>query len=343
VNAYDNTLGGAPDCFVFKLSANGSALLYSTFIGGGGSDRGISIAIDSPGNVFVTGHTESSDFPTVNAYDSTHGGGRDFFVFKLSADASTLLYSTFVGGTGRDEAKSIAIDSLGNAFVTGIAYLSDFPVVNAYNSTFGGGYSDCVVFKLSADGSTLYYSTFVAGRDWDWGSSIAVDSFGNAFVTGCTRSPDFPTVNAYNSIHGGGTDCFVFKLSADGSTLLYSTFVGGGYEDEAESIALELSGEVHFTGNTASPDFPTVNAYDSTYGGHYDCFVSRLSADGSTLLYSTFIGGGPGYNETTTTSTGTTTSSEPPEDIDPLVLLLLAGFVGAAVVVIIAAVILRRR
>ncbi|MHA2352154.1 MAG: SBBP repeat-containing protein [Candidatus Thorarchaeota archaeon] len=328
------------DCFVFKLSTDGSNLLYSTLIGENMSDEGLSIAVDSSGNVFVTGFTTSPDFPTVNAYNSTHGGERDCFVFKLSADGSTLLYSTFIGGAGRDEARSIAVDTLGNAFVTGFTTSPDFPTVNAYNSTYGGGVEwdgDCFVFKLSADGSTLLYSTFVGGGEGDWAISIAIDSLSNAYVTGVTRSPDFPMVNAYDSTHGGFEDCFVFKLSADGSTLLYSTFVGGAAGDEASSIAIDSLGNAFVTGFTTSHDFPTVNAYNSTNRG-LDCFVFKLSADGSILIYSTFIGGGEGYSESTTTSTATLTSSEPPEDIDPLVtLFLLAGFGGAAVVIILIA------
>jgi hypothetical protein len=307
VNAYNSTYGGSDDwggdCFVFKLSADGSTLLYSTFIGGRNHDWASSIAVDTSGNAYVAGGTESPDFPSVNAYDSTYGGGNmDCFVFKLSADGSTLLYSTFVGGSDGDVGNSIAVDSSGNAYVTGGTESPDFPTVNAYNSTHGGGSDDwggdCFVLKLSADGSTLLYSTFIGGRNHDWASSIAVDSSGNAYVTGDTSSPDFLTVNAYNSTYGGGDDCFVFKLSANGSTLLYSTFIGGSEYDWASSIAVDSSGNAYVTGWTESPDFPTVRAYNSTYGGgggflapSGDCFVFKLSSNGSTLLYSTFIGG----------------------------------------------------
>jgi hypothetical protein len=284
VNAYNSTYGGSDDwggdCFVFKLSADGSTLLYSTFIGGRNHDWASSIAVDTSGNAYVAGGTESPDFPSVNAYDSTYGGGNmDCFVFKLSADGSTLLYSTFVGGSDGDVGNSIAVDSSGNAYVTGGTESPDFPTVNAYNSTHGGGSDDwggdCFVLKLSADGSTLLYSTFIGGRNHDWASSIAVDSSGNAYVTGDTSSPDFLTVNAYNSTYGGGDDCFVFKLSANGSTLLYSTFIGGSEYDWASSIAVDSSGNAYVTGWTESPDFPTVRAYNSTYGGG-DCFVLKL-------------------------------------------------------------------
>ncbi|MFX0054821.1 MAG: SBBP repeat-containing protein [Candidatus Hermodarchaeota archaeon] len=291
VNAYDNTMGGNQDCFVSKFSADGSELLYSTFIGGQSSEHGSSIAVDSSGCAFVTGVTESSDFPTVNAYDRTYEGGLECFVFKLSADGSELLYSTLVGGAESDYASSIAIDSWGNAFVTGRTESSDFPTVNTFGSTNTGGSGGCFVFKLSADGSELLYSTLIGGTESEDASSIAVDSSGNAFVTGRTTSPDFPIVNAFGDIIQGGSECFVFKLSADGSELLYSTFIGGVESDYASSIAIDSSGNAFVTGNTESSDFPTVNAFNETIGGWTDCFVFKLSADGSELLYSTFIGG----------------------------------------------------
>ncbi len=291
VNAYDNTMGGNQDCFVAKLSADGSELLYSTFIGGESSEYGVSIAVDSSGNAFVTGVTESSDFPMVNAYDSTYDGGLDCFAFKLSADGSELLYSTLVGGEEMDQATSIAVDSSGNAIVTGRTSSSDFPTVNAYNNTYAGGNGDCFVFKLSADGSELLYSTLIGGEDFDDAESIAVDSFDNVYVSGHSTSSNFPTVNTYDSTLGGERDCFVFKLSADGSNLLYSTVVGGVENDETTSIAVDSSGNAFVTGMTESPDFPTVNALNNTLGGWRDCFVFKLSADGSELLYSTFISG----------------------------------------------------
>jgi hypothetical protein len=289
VNAYDKELSRNGDCFVFKVSADGSTLLYSTFIGGVGPDLANSIAVDSSGNAFVTGNTDSFNFPTVNAYDNTLSGNDDCFVFKLSADGSTLLYSTFIGGRERDSAESIAVDSSGNAFVTGWTHSPDFPTANAYSITKGGD-EDCFVLKLSADGLTLLYSTYVGGDDYDEASSIAVDSYGNAYVAGITSSSDFPTVNAYDNTLNGNNDCFMLKLSANGSTLLYSTFIGGVGSDLANSIAVDSSGNAFVTGETDSFDFPLVNAYDNTVSGD-DCFVFKLSANGSTLLYSTFVGG----------------------------------------------------
>jgi alpha-tubulin suppressor-like RCC1 family protein len=295
-NAYNRTHGDGLDCFVFKLSADGSTLLYSTFIGGSSYDSGQSIAVDMEGNIYVTGNTESGDFPTTaNAYNRTHGDGFDCFVFKLSADGSTLLYSTFVGGSSHDSGYSIAVDMEGNTYVTGNTQSGDFPTTeNAYNRTFGGGYIDCFVFKLAANGSTMLYSTFIGGNDWDMGRSITLDNQGNAYITGETVSVNFPTsINAYNNTHGGESDCFICKLSADGSTLLYSTFIGGNDEDYGISITLDSQGNMYLTGRTSSPNFPTTkNVYNRTHSGYYgDCFVCKLSADGSYLHYSTFVGG----------------------------------------------------
>ncbi|MFW9887740.1 MAG: SBBP repeat-containing protein [Candidatus Thorarchaeota archaeon] len=289
-NAYNSTYGGEGDCFVFKLSADGSALVYSVIIGGCKNDMATSVAVDPNDNAYVTGQTDSPDFPTVNSYDNTKGNEKDCFVFKLSPDGSTLLFSTYIGGDRNDRANCIAIDFSGNAFVAGYTSSSNFPIFNAYNSTYGGE-GDCFVFKLSADGSTLHYTTFIGGGRYDEANCIAIDLSGNAYVTGETRSPNFPTINAYNSTYGGNFDCFVLKLSANGSTLYCSTFIGGSGHDEATSVAVDSSGNAFVAGYTSSPNFPTFNAYNSTYGGEGDCFVFKLSPDGSTLLYSTYIGG----------------------------------------------------
>jgi hypothetical protein len=295
VNAYCSTHEGNKDCFVLKLSADGSSLLSSTFIGGSGLDRGNEIILDTSGNAYVTGSTESPDFPTVNAYCSTHEGDKDCFVLKLSADGSSLLSSTFVGGSGRDIGGSIALDTSGNTYVTGYTESDDFPTVNAYDSNYHHSMildrpGDCFVFKLSANGLTLLYSTFIGGWSIDAGYSIAVDSSCNVYVAGKTDSSDFPAVNAYDS-NRESLDGFVLKLSANGLTLLYSTFIGGQDYDYAHSVTVDASGNAYVTGGTESSDFPAVNEYNSTHVGNDDCFVMKLSADGSTLLYSTFIGG----------------------------------------------------
>lgn len=295
VNAYNDTYGGGElDVFVSKLSADGSTLIYSTFIGGKASDEGYAITLDDSNNIYITGYTGSMDFPIINAYNATYGGGdRDVFVCKLSADGSTLLYSTFIGGRDEEISRGLVLDETNNIYITGFTWSNDYPTMNPYNATYGGGENDVFVSKFSADGSTLIYSTFIGGSGSDHGNAIALDSSNNIYVMGYTASSNFPTVNAYNSTYGGGShDAFVCKISAVGSTLEFSTFIGGNESDYGEAIVLDSENNIYITGVTLSRDFPTVNAYNATFiGGGYDVFMSRFSTDGSTLIFSSYFGG----------------------------------------------------
>ena len=295
VNAYNDTYGQFHDCFVFKLNATGNGLLYATFIGGSNEDRGQSIAVDAQGNAYVTGYTESPDFPTVNPIDSSQEGG-DAFVLKLSSNGDSLVYSTLLGGSDKDYPRALALSSTNNVYVTGGTSSTDFPAVSAYDDSFNGGDDyfggDCFVAKLEDDGSALLFSTYVGGGLIDHGRSIRVDSTGSAYIVGYTNSTDFPTQSAYDPTYNGGAyDAFVFKISSDGSTLSYSTFVGGSDSEMAYSLAIDSSNNVYVTGVTASTDFPTVNAYCDTINESGDCFVFKLDASGSSLQYSTFVGG----------------------------------------------------
>jgi len=177
------------------------------------------------------------------------------------------------------------------AYVTGETLSTDFPTPSGYDSSYNGG-DDAFVSKLSHDGSTLIYSTYLGGGNYDYGWGIAVDSSENAYVTGWTFSTDFPTPSGYDSSYNGFDDAFVSKLSHDGSTLIYSTYLGGGYNDRGLGIAVDSSENAYVTGYTYSSDFPTSSAYDSSLGGDEDAFVSKLSHDGSSLIYSTYLGGG---------------------------------------------------
>jgi hypothetical protein len=282
---------------VTKLNADGTTLLYSTFLGGSDSDIGQAIATDVSGASLVTGYTLSTDFPTIpGAYGTSFNGGlTDAFVAKLSSDGASLLYSTFLGRSGGDGGNGIAVEADGAALITGTTGSSDFPTTpGAYDTTFNGD-EDAFVAKLSADGSSLLYATFLGGSLTDFATGITVDATGMVFVTGITGSSDFPTTSAaYDGIHNGDdTDSFVAKLSADGSTLQYSTFLGGDRDDGARSIAVDASGAAFITGSTSSSNFPTTpGAFDTTFGGGpFDAFMAKLNADGSSLLYSTFLGG----------------------------------------------------
>jgi hypothetical protein len=296
--AYDTTHNGGYDAFVAKLDSSGGILLYSTFLGGSGTEFGVTLASNAAGAAVVTGFTTSSDFPTTpGAYDTTYGGNQDAFVAELDASGSTLVYSTFLGGSGVDASYVVALDTTGAAVVTGNTTSSDFPTTpGAYDTTFNGGagFGDAFLAKLDPSGSTLLYSTFLGGSSDDSAQGLAVDTAGAAVVSGWADSPDFPTTpGAYDRTYNGGRDIFVAKVDASGSTLTYSTFLGGSSQEETYfALALDAAGAPVMSGFTTSSDFPTTpRAYDTTYNGGQDTFVTKLDASVSTLLYSTFLGG----------------------------------------------------
>ncbi len=280
--------------FITKLSASGSALSYSTYLGGSESGtEAYAIAVDSSGNAYVTGETGADDFPTQNAFQASIAGRNDVFITKLSASGSALSYSTYLGGMETDMAHAIAVDSLGNAYVTGYTESRDFPTKNPYQGTQSllvGGY-DAFITKLSASGSALSYSTYLGGRRNDYGNGIAVDASGNAYITGLTSSSDFPTKNPFQAASADGLDAFITKLSASGSALSYSTYLGGSGWDEAHAIAVDVTGNAYVTGLTCSSDFPTRNPFQASIAGRNDAFITKLSASGSALSYSTYLGG----------------------------------------------------
>jgi hypothetical protein len=293
--AYDISLNGDVDVFVAKLSASGSTLLWSTFLGGGGDDEGYRLALDSSGNVIVTGVTQSSNFPTTAAaYDTSWNGGYDVFAAKLSGSGNTLLWSTFLGDGGEDVVESLAMDKSGNPVVAGFTDSNGVPTTpGAYNMFSKGGF-DVFVTKLSATGSALVWSTYLGDSSSDFGYGLALDRSGGVIVAGRTSSSGFPTtLGAYDTSYNGSGDVFVAKFSASGDTLLWSTFLGGGGDDSGSGLALDRSGNPVVTGFTSSSGFPaTLGAYDTSFNGGIDVFVAKLSGSGSTLLWSTFLGGG---------------------------------------------------
>jgi hypothetical protein len=287
--------GGFDDAFVVKLSADGTSLVYATYLGGSHEDIGLDIAVDGAGNAYVTGDTESADFPTHHALQPTFGGLRDAFVAKLSADGSALVYATYLGGSNNDVGIGIAVDERGQAYVTGSTLSTDFPTRNALQPACAGpptlGCVDAFVAKLSAEGAVLLYSTYLGGSDTDAGVGIAVDGAGQAHVIGRTLSTDFPTQNALQPAFGGFIDGFIAKLSAEGAVLLYSTYLGGSDIDQGSGIALDGAGNTLVTGTTDSVDFPTHHALQPTFGGFRDAFVTKLGAEGTAFVYSTYLGG----------------------------------------------------
>jgi hypothetical protein len=287
------------DAFVTKLSPDGSTVIYSTYLGGGGgandNDLLQSMTVDPDGNVYLTGNTYATDYPTANAYQTNNAGGSDIFLTKIDPTGSTLIYSTYLGGSNFDFAFDVAVDASGSTYLTGYVISSDFPTTaGAYQPGFGGGAGDAYVTKFSPDGKSLIYSTYIGGSDYDQAYGIAVDGDGNAYIAGVTASLNFPLANAYQGIIGGNRDVFVTKLNPAGSQLVFSTYLGGALDDQCSAMTIDRAGNVYLTGRTQSANFPTAplgSVFQPAIGSATDAFVSKVSADGMTLVYSTFLGG----------------------------------------------------
>jgi len=291
---YDNSLAGLKDVFVTKLNASGSALVYSTFIGGSEKDQANSIAIDPSGNAYITGYTQSSNYPvTSGAFDITKGASTAVFVTKLNHLGNALVFSTFIdGGSGNQ----IKLDEKGYSYIAGTAYDNSFPATTgAFDVSFNGsGFdTDGFALKLDSNGSSLLFATYLGGSVYDEAFAIAMDTSYNVYVTGFTQSGAFPvTTGALQSTLGGNSDEFVLKLNSTGSSLYYSTFLGGSDWDKAYGIALNTKGYAIVSGNSASSNFPTSSgAYDQSSNGSYDLVFSEINNTGTALVYSTFIGG----------------------------------------------------
>jgi hypothetical protein len=324
VNAYDTSKGNGPsgddtsnDAFVVKLDPTGSSLLYSTYLGGSADadDIGHGIAVDNESTVYVGGFSCSDDFPTKNAFQNSKNGDCDSFATRLdttkSGDAS-LVYSTYLGGDGIDEATGIAIDNTGSAFLSGHTNSSDFPTKNAFQDSYGGDSGDIsgwggdyFVTELDTTRSgsaSLLYSTYLGGSGNEGGSAdsfvggVAIDGLGYVYVTGETKSGDFPVKNAYQVDYGGGGfDAFIAKLNPTQTgdiSLIYSTYLGGVGDDIGYNIAVNGSGNAYVAGHTSSTNFPLKYAYQTDFGGGaLDAFVTGVAVTGNSLLVSTYLGG----------------------------------------------------
>jgi len=325
------TFGGAPaicdqqslfcgDAFITKVNATGTAILYSTYLGGSDSDYAFGLAVDGSGNAYVTGYTKSTNFPVVSAFQPNFGGSPavcdtgnpcgDVFVTKIDPTGSSLVYSSYLGGSDNEYAEAIAVDSQGNAYVTGATASADFPTTpGSFQPTFTGNYTcigrsgatrpctDAFVTKVSSSGTQKVYSTYLGGFSGDEdGFGIAVDAGGHAFVGGNTCGTDFPvTAGAFQLQSGGPCDAFFSTFDALGRKLLYSSYLGGNGYDSPFSLAIDVAGDAYLTGMTFSSNFPvTAGAFQPTPGGNGDAFVAKFNprlSGAASLVYSSYLGG----------------------------------------------------
>lgn len=305
------------DAFVTELSPSGSELVYSTYLGGASGDTGNAIVVDSSDEAYVVGTTCSSNFPTtLGALQTSYkgDGGKcdagpfgDVFVTKLNSKGSALVYSTYLGGSSGDTGYALALDSSENTFIVGSTYSKNFPVTaGAYDTKCKGcatALSQAFVSKLNSTGTALEYSTYLGGSNGlepcsACATGVAVDSSGNAYVVGLTSYKDFPILHAFQSAYAAGAhDQFVTKLNSTGSSLVYSTFVGGAGDDGATAVAVDTLGYAYVRGNTNSTNFPTTpDAFQLACGagcpvGTYDVTLSILAPSGLSLTYGTYLGG----------------------------------------------------
>ncbi len=264
--AFDESYNGDNEVFVTKVNPQGSALVYSTFIGGSGKDRGYQLQIDASSEVTITGFTESNDYPTTTgAYDESHNGGKDGFASKLNFLGNGLVYSTFFGGSGDDRGYGISFGTGSAPFITGYTSSVDFPVSTNALITTNQGNGDAHIISFDFHGTTANYATYVGDSAEESGWDIAVNSDGQATITGYTFSGNFPTsVNAFDDTHNGNSDAFLFKTNSLGSTMLYSSFIGGANDDTGNGVILDIYfGKLIVAGTTESSDYPTTQgAYD---------------------------------------------------------------------------------
>ena len=292
VNAIQPEHRGAGDAFVTKFSPDGQ-IVFSTYLGGSRADVASAVATDAAGNIYVSGTTESSNFPAPGGYQRGRRGTADAFVVKFDPTGSTILYGTYLGGNLLDGATAIAVDATGRVYVTGATISVDFPVTTGVVDREMTGVVDAFVTRLSPAGSAIEASTLLGGQGRDGASSIGLDPAGNVVVAGVTSSLDFPQIMPVQAEFGGLCDGFVTKLSSGLNSFVFSTWIGGSDVDGVGGAAVDSTGAVVITGATASAaDFPLRSAIQDVYGGGFlDAFVSRIPSTGGSVEFSTYLGG----------------------------------------------------
>ncbi len=265
-------------------------LVQSSYLGGSQYDDAHALAVDADGAVYVAGSTESLNFPTKAGFDKSFGGSYDAYVTKFAPSGTSLVYSTYLGGGLSEHLYGIALDGTGAAYVTGSTLSPGFPTKNGYDDSFNG-LEDGFVTKLNAKGNGLVFSTFIGGSNTDTPFDICLDSHGAVYIVGWTKSSGYPTKNAFDATHNGTYDAFLTKLTPECDDLVYSTFLGGTWQDWAYDVAVDSRGYAYVVGSTESKNFPVKNAYDATQNGQNDAYLTKFSPTGKSLVYSTFIGG----------------------------------------------------
>jgi hypothetical protein len=306
-NPLQASLGGGTDVFVTGLNASGTARVFSTYLGGSSNEGTLAlsgfggIAVDGGGNIYVAGVTGSTDFPIRNPYQASLVGTQDFFVSKLSPGGSSLVYSTYLGGSGTQtfldsgyygsaEGQVLAVDRQGDAYLAGVTNSANYPVQNPLQAANAGGY-DVIVSELNSAGTALVFSTYLGGSGDETNAALALDSAGNVYLAGSTTSGNFPTANPVQAALGGQSDAFVTKLTAGGAALAYSTYLGGSLNDFAFGIAVDSSGAAYVAGQTDSTNFPTASPFQAANpSGSAAAFLAKLNAGGTALVYSTYFG-----------------------------------------------------
>ncbi len=267
-------------------------LIYSTYLGAGSKDYGHDIAVDAEGNAYITGHTDSANFPLKSPNQKANAGVSDVFVTKINAKGNGFVYSTYIGGSGNDYGRDIAVDAEGNAYITGETESANFSLKSPVQGANAGIY-DAFVTKINAKGDAFVYSTYVGGSNSDFGTAVAVDAGGNAYITGVTESVDLPLKSPIQKVKGGYTNAFVTKINSDGTSLVYSTYLGGNNYDYGAGIAVDRGGNAYITGHTYSRNFPRKSPIQGARAGiaYTDAFVTKINSDGTSLVYSTYLGG----------------------------------------------------
>jgi hypothetical protein len=272
--------------FVGKLNNTYNGYVFFTYLGGPGSDRIHEIEVDASGNVYVSGETESTSFPTLNPYQTnldTDGNSlRDVFLSKFNSTGG-LLFSTYLGGGGVDWGDGLDVDDFGYCYLSGSTTSSDFPMMNSYQSTLQGT-QDMFVTKLDTNLKTLVFSTYIGGAGVESAGVIRIDSSGNSYIAGLTASTDFPLKRPIQETYGGSTDIAVIRLNSTGNGVDFGTYFGGSNYDRAYDIEITDSNELYITGFTDSNDFPVLNPAQGSFGGDRDIFVTKFNFTLDTTL-----------------------------------------------------------